>query len=91
MKSVFVVESGSKAELEKAVKSDDALNRGSIMFRDGSNFGRPGIFYLIYDGTEQAVKAISGMAKRAENEKEIIKAVEEEEERAAQGFGNILF
>ena len=91
MKTVFRFPADRKAEVERFVKGDETVNRGSIVFRDGSWMREEGTAYLIYDGSEEAVKKIEEIAERAENEKEIIGKLEEEEMKAAEGFGNILF
>ncbi len=93
MKAVFKVPKDMKSRIEEAVKKDEEINRGSILFRDGSAIGEdPECYYLVYDGTEESIRKISDMGiERDGNEERILQKVEEEEARAIEGFGKLVF
>jgi hypothetical protein len=83
MKEVFEV----SKEKEQEIKKDDLLSRQSLLFKEFE-----GKFYLIVDGSEEAIKKLKedfGL-KVAENRDKILEEVEKEEEKAVQGFGGIF-
>ncbi|HIE41477.1 MAG TPA: hypothetical protein EYP80_02320 [Candidatus Aenigmarchaeota archaeon] len=83
MKEVFEI----SKEKEQKIKKDELLAKQSLIFREIE-----GKYYLIIDGDEEAINKLKGEfnLKIAENKDEISKKVNEEEEKAIQGFGGIF-
>ncbi|MCX6819062.1 MAG: hypothetical protein NT129_03635 [Candidatus Aenigmarchaeota archaeon] len=95
MKVVFLVSSENKNKAETALKGDDEISRGSITIREAKSLGfeENGIFFIL-DAPETAVKKaeelLKGLGKKYKKASAVIKKVEEQENTAIEGFGNIL-
>ena len=95
MKAVFIVSGENKNKAETALKKDDEISRGSITMRDAKSldFEEEGIFFIL-DASEEAIKKaeelLSELGKKYEKAGEVLKKVEEQENTATEGFGNIL-
>jgi hypothetical protein len=83
MKEVFEIDKGREQEIKK----DGLLSRQSLTFRDIT-----GKYYLIIDGTEEAIKKLKEgfNLKISENKEKILEEFKKQEEKAVQGFGNIF-
>ena len=95
MKEVFLVETDYKSKAEMLLKTDEEINRGSIMIKEPQALGidEKGIF-IIVDLPEHLIKKaeglLKGLGKKYKHKEKVLKKVEEEEDLAIQGFGNIL-
>ena len=94
MKVVYSFPSDMKRDIEQIVKSDEIVNRGSILFREGSAYGHNGEYLLVYDGDDERVSRLgelmNGKAERPSDEDDIIRKIAEEEDRSLAGFGGIF-
>ncbi len=95
MRVVFLAGNENKAKAEDLLKKDDFVNRGSITIRTAGSLGfdEDG-YFLVYDGSEEAVKKadelLKELAKRYPKAAEVLKKIDEQEDNAMEGFGNIL-
>lgn len=95
MKEVYLVSMENKNKAEMALKQDELVNRGSITLKEPSSIGmkEEGIF-IILDASEDALKKaedlLKGLAKKYKKKNEVIKKVDEQENAAIEGFGNII-
>lgn len=97
MKVVFFVQKEGFPGVKGKIYADDLLSRQSITVRDNSAIGvqKEG-YYVLIDGTENAVAKAREMLKGAADElkgsaaEEVISAIEGQEENAAEGFGAIF-
>jgi len=89
MKIVLEVEANNKQAVEKILKSDEIVSRQSIIIRIYDNK-----CYFLIEGSEEAIKKAKEItkdfAKICERQEEIIKRIEDEENNAMYGFGNIF-
>jgi hypothetical protein len=95
MKEVFFVSGENRLSAENALRKDEAINRGSITVKEASTLGiNKSGFYIIIDCSEDSIKKatelLKNMAEKAENKEDVLKKVEDQEDSAAQGLGNIL-
>ena len=95
MKEVLLVKSENKQKVEDILKKDDIVSRGSIIIKSPQSLGmnENGVFFIL-DAPEETIKRAEeltkGVAEKYKDGKRVIKNVEEEEDRAIEGFGNIL-
>ena len=87
-----------KAKVEEIVKNDDLVSRQSLTIRSADSLDinekfSDGYFFLI-EGSEGAIskakELLKDIAEVVENGEKIIQKIKEEEEKAMEGFGNIL-
>ncbi|MCX6815570.1 MAG: hypothetical protein NT120_01840 [Candidatus Aenigmarchaeota archaeon] len=95
MKEVFLVKSENKQKVEDLLKKDDVVSRGSITIKVPASLDikEDGYFFILDVGEEAMKKAeelIKGIAEKYKNGKKVIEKVEEQEDSAMEGFGNIL-
>lgn len=95
MQEVFLVKAENKIKAEDIVKKDDIVNRGSISVKQPSSLDiKEDGFFLIIDAQPEAIKRaeelLKGMAEKYKNKEIVLKKIEEEEDKAIEGFGNIL-
>lgn len=95
MKKVFLVKSECKPKAELALKTDDMVSRGSISIRSAASLeiDEDGYFIIIdasIEALEKAEALLEGIATFYENQEKVINKFEEQEDSAAEGFGNIL-
>lgn len=96
MKVVFFTK--DKAKVDEIVKKDDLISRQSLLWKSveslGINDKFSGGYFLIIDGNENAVEKakelLKDLAEIVENSEKILEKIKEEEEKAIEGFGNIL-
>ena len=95
MKEVLHVDSENKSKVEDILKKDDIVSRGSITIKSPSSLDmkEEGYFFIL-DMPEESIKRtedlVKGLAKKHPHAKEIIKKVDDQENAAMEGFGNIL-
>ncbi len=95
MKEVFLVSSENKDKAENILRTDDLISRQSIIVRSAPylDIDEEG-YFIIIDGSEAAIKMahklLDKLAKRYEHKEKVIAKVEEQENAAIEGFGNIL-
>ena len=95
MKEVFLVLAENKDKAEQALRSDDLVSRQSIIVRSAPHLDidEEG-YFIIIDGSEEAVKKahelLDKLANRYEHKEKVLAKVEEQEDKAIEGFGNIL-
>ncbi|MFP4116283.1 MAG: hypothetical protein ACLFTQ_03740 [Candidatus Aenigmatarchaeota archaeon] len=96
MKLVFEVDKDEKSRLDGVI-DEDPVARLSITERNGETLGidKEGVF-VVLEGDEEICEEARekitefGEELEAEDRKEVIEAVEAEEEEAAEGFGSIF-
>ncbi len=94
-KDVFLVKSENKTKAEEAVKRDDIVSRAGITIKAASTLDvKEDGYFLIIDGRPDVLKRagelLKGLAERYKDKEAVLKKIEDEENRAIEGFGNIL-
>ncbi len=95
MKEVLLVKSENKQKVEDLLKRDDIVSRGSITIKSPSSLDidEEGYFFILdmrESSIERAEELTKELAQKYKDGKKVIHKVEEEEDRAIEGFGNIL-
>jgi hypothetical protein len=95
MKEVFLVSGDNKLKAENVLRKDDLINRGSITIKEARGLGidKDGYFIIIdcpEEGLKKAGELLKGLAEKVENKEEVLKKVDDQENSATEGFGNIL-
>lgn len=95
MRVVYIVSAENKAKAEDLLKKDEAVSRGSIAVRSGLSLDMEEEgYFIIYDGSHEAVKLadelLKGIAERYKKPDEVLRKMDEQEDAAIEGFGNIL-
>ena len=95
MKIVFAVKSGNKQKAEDVLKQDDEINRGSITIRAASSLDiNEDCYFIILDATHESVEKAKHLLKEIaelyKHPEKVIEKVEEQENSAIEGFGNVL-
>ena len=95
MKEVFLVSSENKNKAEMELKKDDLVSRGSITIRAAASLGiEEDGYFIVVDAPEEALKRAEGvmkeLGKKYKDGKKVLEKIEEQEDSAAEGFGNIL-
>ncbi len=83
------------ARCKEILLTDDVVGRASLVFKEGSIIGKDGYFCYLSGTEEQCKKAlelIKDLAEEVEDEtkSQLINKIKEEEDKAIEGFGNIL-
>ncbi|MBI2084019.1 MAG: hypothetical protein HYT70_00145 [Candidatus Aenigmarchaeota archaeon] len=95
MEIVLHFKSENYAKGKDILLADDVVGRASMTFKEGSIIGKQG-YYCYLSGTEEQCKRALELTKdlaeevRDEEKSLIIGKIKEEENRALEGFGNIL-
>jgi hypothetical protein len=104
MEIVLKIESKNYAKVKDILLADDVVSRSSMVFKEGSIIGKEG-YYCYLSGTEEQCKRalelikektetdeIIELAEEANDEEKekLINKIKEEENKAIEGFGNIL-
>jgi len=93
MKIVLVAKDAKK--VKELLFKDEIVSRASILYKDGKEFGKEGFVFVI-SGTEEQCKKTKELVKelveelKDEEKEEIIEKIEEEQAKAAEGFGFII-
>lgn len=95
MKEVLLVKAENKQKVEDILKRDNLVSRGSITIKSPSSLeiNEDGYFFILDaqpDVIKRAEELTSGLAVRYKDAKRVIEKVEEQENNAIEGFGNIL-
>ncbi len=95
MKEVYFVSKENKSKAEDALKKDDSVSRGSITLKESSTLGmKEDGFFIILDASEQALKKagelLKDIAEKYEKKEDVLEKIQEQENSAIEGFGNIL-
>lgn len=95
MKEVFLVKPENKQKVEDILKKDDIVSRGSITIKLPSSLDmdEDGYFFILdmpESSIERAEELAMGLIQKYKNKKKVIEKVEEQEDQAIEGFGNIL-
>lgn len=95
IREVFLVSNDNRSAAEDALRKDDLVGRQSIYVRSAPHIDiKEDGYFIVIDGSEEAVaqaKALlAGIAAVYEKKDEVIRKMEEQEERAIEGFGNLL-
>jgi len=95
MEIVLHFKSGNLAKGKDVLLTDDVVGRASMIFKEGSIIGKDG-YYCLLSGTEEQCKRASELVKelaeevKDETKSQLINKIKEEEDKAIEGFGNIL-
>ncbi len=95
MKEVFLVPAENKDKAENALRTDDLVSRQSIIVRSAPHLdiNEEG-YFIIIDGSEAAIQKahelLDQLGKKYEHKDKVIAKIEEQENAAIEGFGNIL-
>jgi hypothetical protein len=95
MREVFKVSSENKSKAEELLKKDEEINRGSITVRSAYSLDIDEDCYFIVldaaeDKIEKAKELVKDLAEPYENAKKVLEKIDEQEDSAIEGFGNIL-
>ena len=95
MREVFFVKSDNKSMIEDMLRRDDEIGRGSITVRSAASLDidEDGYFIILdasHERVEKAKKLIHEFARPYANAKKILDKLDEQENSAIEGFGNIL-
>lgn len=96
MKIVFFTK--EKTKVDEIVKKDDLISRQSLLWRSAKSLGINDKFadgyFLVIDGNEDAIEKakelLRDLAEVIDDSEKIIQKIKEDEEKAMEGFGNIL-
>ena len=95
MEIVLHFKSENFAKCKDILLGDDVVGRASLTFKEGSIIGKDG-YYCYLSGTEEQCKKALELVKelaeevKDETKSQLINKIKEEEEKAMEGFGNIL-
>ena len=95
MRVVFEVPSENKSKVEELLKKDDEISRGSITIRTAGSLDiNEDCYFIILDAPEdkidKAKELVKGMAKLYKHAEKVLDKIDEQENSAIEGFGNIL-
>lgn len=96
MDLILEVEPNKIEEIKKLILKDETVNRASITFKEGKNFGIEKFLIIIEGNADQIKKAkeiaIANNIRISEEKKtkEIIEKIKEEKEKAIKGFGFLI-
>lgn len=95
MEIVLHFKSENLAKCKDILLSDDVVGRASLVFKEGSIIGKDGYFCYLSGTDDQCKRALELIKELAEEVKDdtksqLINKIKEEEDRAIEGFGNIL-
>lgn len=95
MREVLEVPSENKSKVEDTLKKDDEVSRGSITVKSASSLDiEEDVYFIIIDASEERIKhakeLVKGFAKPYKNAIKVLEKLDEQENSAIQGFGNIL-
>lgn len=105
MEIVLQIETKNYPKVKDILFKDDSVSRASIVFKEGSIIGKEN-YYCYLSGTEEQCRKALGLLKlkdektdevielakevAGKEKDELINKIKEEENRAAEGFGNII-
>lgn len=95
MEIVLHFKSENFAKGKDILLTDDIVGRASLTFKEGSIINKEG-YYCYLSGTEEQCKRALELVKELAEEvkdatkQQLINKIKEEEDKAIEGFGNIL-
>jgi hypothetical protein len=99
MELVLLIEAKNYPKVKDKFLKDDSVSRASISFKEGSIIGKDD-YYCYISGTEEQCRHVLELIKEdgielakevtGKEKEEIINKIKEEEDKAVEGFGNIL-
>ena len=95
MQEVFIVDSENKSKAEELLKNDDLVSRGSIAIKSPASIDiKEGGYFFVLDASEETIKRaedlLKDIGKKYKEKEKVINKIKEQEDKAAEGFGNIL-
>ncbi|MBI4173472.1 MAG: hypothetical protein HY519_02015 [Candidatus Aenigmarchaeota archaeon] len=95
MKAVYHASLANGSKAEELLKKDDQVSRGSITLVLASSLGiKEAGYFIIVDADEnvlaKADQLLQDVAKRYEQGQEVLNKLQEQEQKAMEGFGSIL-
>ncbi len=95
MREVLAVENENKSKVEDLLKKDDEVGRGSITVKNASSLDiDEDVYFIIIDASEERIhrakELVKGLAKPCKDAKKVLEKLDEQENSAIEGFGNIL-
>jgi precorrin-3B methylase len=104
MEIVLKIESKNYAKVKDILLTDDIVSRSSLIFKEGSIIGKKNYYCYLSGREEQCKRALELIKEKSETgevielakeandkeKKELINKIKEEEDKAIEGFGNIL-
>ena len=95
MRTVFLVTGENKVKAENILRKDDVVARQSIAYRQCLSLGvKEDGFFIIIDGADNAIQKarelLKDLATEYKNKDAVLKAYDEQEEQASEGFGFIM-
>lgn len=105
MELVLKMETKDYQKVKDVLLKDDSVSRASISFKEGSIIGKEGYYCYLSGSEEQCKKALDLVKQKNEKtgevielakevigkeKEELINKINEEEDKAIEGFGNIM-
>ncbi|MBI5347152.1 MAG: hypothetical protein HZB66_00935 [Candidatus Aenigmarchaeota archaeon] len=95
MREVFLVATENRRKAEELLKKDEIVNRGSITMRSAASLEiKEDGYFIVVDAPEKAIKKahelLKGIAVSYKNKEKVLGVIDEQENAAIEGFGNIL-
>ncbi len=95
MREVFLVSSDNKSKVEDMFKKDEEINRGSIIIRSAASLDmKEDGYFIILDNSEERIHKAKDLVKEIahpyKHAKDVLHKLDEQENAAIEGFGNIL-
>lgn len=95
MREVFKVSNENKSKVEDMLKKDEEINRGSIVVRSASSLNiNEDCYFIVLDAPEdkieKAKELVKELAEPYKDAKKVLSKLDEQEDAAIEGFGNIL-
>lgn len=94
-KEVFIVNSENKNKAELLLRGDDLIGRQSITIRLATALGlKEDGYFILINGSDESIKKaedlLKGVAEKYKDGEIVIEKIDEEEDSAIEGFGNIV-
>ncbi len=95
MREVFKVDNEKKMKAEDVLKRDEEVNRGSIIVKSAASLDiDEDCYFIIVDVPEEkmpkAKELLKDLAEVYKDKDKVLKKIDEQENSAIEGFGNIL-
>lgn len=95
MDLVFLIPGDAKSRAEEALRKDDVVSRQSISVKQSSALGfKEDGFFIVISGSGEAVRKaaelLAPFGKPFEQKDAVLAKIKEDEDKAIEGFGNIL-
>ncbi len=95
MREVFKVDSDKKMKAEETLRRDEEINRGSIVVKSAASLDiNEDCYFIIVDVPEdklpKAKELLKDLAEIYKEKEKVLDKLDEQENSAIEGFGNIL-